>query len=276
MSLPGRVALGTMHGKAAAIAPPLARLGITVVVPEGLDTDRFGTFTGEVPRAGSMVEAARAKAEAAIAATGLPVGLASEGAYGPHPVVPFLARGLELLLWRDSRTGQEIVETLVDEAPVYDHADVAGPGECAAFLDRIGFPSAAVILAPAAEAHRPLAKGIRDRLALDAALRAAWVTGPVRIATDMRAHMNPRRMDMIAQLAARFADRFGRRCPACGAPGWGRIRSEPGLPCDGCGGPSILVRGEVHGCTVCGVERFVPRPDGLITADPACCPVCNP
>ncbi|NHB77752.1 hypothetical protein [Rhodobacter calidifons] len=62
MSLPGRVALGTMHGKAAAIAPPLARLGIAVVVPEGLDTDRFGTFTGEVPRAGGMVEAARAKA----------------------------------------------------------------------------------------------------------------------------------------------------------------------------------------------------------------------
>jgi len=50
MSLPERVALGTMHGKAAAIAPPLARLGIALVVPEGLDTNRFGTFTGEVPR----------------------------------------------------------------------------------------------------------------------------------------------------------------------------------------------------------------------------------
>ena len=53
MSLPERVALGTMHGKAAAIAPPLARLGIALVVPEGLDTNRFGTFTGETPRHGS-------------------------------------------------------------------------------------------------------------------------------------------------------------------------------------------------------------------------------
>ena len=42
--LPSRVALGTMHGKAVVIAPPLSALGIGVVVPEGLDTDRFGTF----------------------------------------------------------------------------------------------------------------------------------------------------------------------------------------------------------------------------------------
>jgi len=223
-----------------------------------------------------MVEAARAKAQAAIATTGLPVGLASEGAYGPHPVVPFLARGLELLLWHDSRTGQEIVETLADEAPVYDHADVAGPDECAAFLDRIGFPATAVILAHAAAPARPVARGMRDRSVLEATLRAALEAGPVRIATDMRAHMNPRRMDVIAQLAARFSDRLGLRCHACDAPGWGRLRLEPGLPCNGCGGPSILVRGDVHGCTACGVERFVPRPDGLTTADPGCCPVCNP
>jgi len=79
MTLPDRAALGTMHGKAAAIVPPLARLGITLVVPKRLDTDRFGTFTAEVPRKGTMDDAARTKARAAIAATGLPVGIASEG-----------------------------------------------------------------------------------------------------------------------------------------------------------------------------------------------------
>ena len=76
MILPDRAALGTMHGKAAAIAPPLARLGIALVVPDGLDTDRFGTFTNETPRLGTMDDAARAKACAAIAATGLSVGIA--------------------------------------------------------------------------------------------------------------------------------------------------------------------------------------------------------
>ena len=53
--LPDRVALGTMHGKEAVIAPPLAALGVTVVLAE-VETDRFGTFSGDVPRAGSMIE----------------------------------------------------------------------------------------------------------------------------------------------------------------------------------------------------------------------------
>ena len=111
--LPDRVALGTMHGKEAVIAPPLAALGVTVVLAE-VETDRFGTFSGEVARTGSMIEAARAKAQAAIAATGLPVGLASEGAYGPHPHFSFLPFGRELLVWLDIRTGQEVVEMTTD------------------------------------------------------------------------------------------------------------------------------------------------------------------
>ena len=79
MTLPARVALGTMHGKEAALAPPLAALGIGLVTP-AMDTDRFGTFTAETPRAGSMEEAARAKAQAAMAATGRDFGIGSEGA----------------------------------------------------------------------------------------------------------------------------------------------------------------------------------------------------
>ncbi|HEY0919662.1 hypothetical protein [Devosia sp.] len=87
MTLPDRVALGTKHGKAAAIAPPLGRAGIAVSVPAGLDADAFGTFTGEVPRLGSMLDAARAKARAACEMTGLEAGIGSEGGYGPHPSV---------------------------------------------------------------------------------------------------------------------------------------------------------------------------------------------
>jgi len=49
-----------MHGKAAAIVPPLVRHGISLMVPEGLDTDRFGTFTADVLRKGTMGNAARA------------------------------------------------------------------------------------------------------------------------------------------------------------------------------------------------------------------------
>lgn len=82
--------IGTMHGKEAVIGPRLSALGLTSLVPENFDTDRFGTFTGEVKRVGTQLEAARQKARAAMAATGAPIGVASEGSFGPHPAIPFL------------------------------------------------------------------------------------------------------------------------------------------------------------------------------------------
>jgi hypothetical protein len=279
MSLPRAAALGTMHGKEAALAPPLARLGIALLTPEGLDTDRFGTFTGEVPRAGTMADAARAKATAAMVATGLPHGLASEGAYGPHPSLPFVAAGLELVLWRDAERGAEVVETLADDRPAYDQAEVSDAKALAPFLQRIGFPQTALVVAPSDAPGRPVAKGLRDAGTLAVAVRAAAgrsSCGRAFVQTDMRAHMNPRRMETIGRLAARLALRLATPCPSCGAPGWGRLRTEPGLPCGWCGGPSILVRHEIHGCAACGAEDIRPRADGRTKADPGCCPSCNP
>ncbi len=279
MTLPDRAALGTMHGKAAAIAPPLARLGITLVVPEGLDTDRFGTFTGETPRRGTMDDAARAKARAAIAATGLTVSIASEGAYGPHPVIPFVPIGREVLLWRNAETGQEVMERLTDEAPCYDHVTVFSADEATSFLTRIGFPRTAIVVAPTGQGAVPLAKGLQDRSAVDDAIgRASRLTdqGGALLQTDMRAHLNPRRMETIGRLAERLAARLGTACPDCTAPGWGLLRVETGLPCAWCDGPTLLVKAEVHGCTHCGLKANRPRTDGLRVADPGHCPVCNP
>jgi hypothetical protein len=273
--LPQRVALGTMHGKEAAIAPALAPLGIALVVPGGLDTDRFGTFTGEIARAGGMIEVARAKARAAIAATGLGTGLASEGAYGPDPALPFVARGVEVMLWRDEATGHEIVERLIDDAPCFDRAEVRDLAGAEAFLVRIGFPVTAVIVARAGEPAAPVAKGVRDPGHLRAAIAAAG-PGPTILETDMRAHVNPRRMGMIATLAGTLAARLSVYCRGCGAPGWGRLRTEPGLPCAWCGGPTALASGAVHGCTACGLTEFNAREDGLREADPGACPSCNP
>ena len=268
-----------MHGKAAALGPPLARLGIALVVPDGLDTDRFGTFTGEVPRAGTMAEAARAKALAAARATGLPVGLASEGAYGPHPVVPFLARGMELLVWHDTRSAHEIVEHLADDAPVYDRIKVTAADDPAPFLARVRFPDTALVVTPAGPGTAPVAKGLIDPAALTRAIAAACAGSPeghAVLMTDMRAHLNPRRMQTIARLADRFAARLATPCPACSAPGWGALHTVSGLPCSDCGTPTALIRAEVHGCTACGQTETRPRPDGRTSADPAACPLCNP
>lgn len=278
MTLPKRVALGTMHGKAAVIAPPLVQLGIVVEVPKGLDTDRFGTFTGEVARLGTMEQAARAKARAAVEATGLPVGIASEGAYGPHPAVPFLAIGQELILWHEAATGREVVELLRDDRPVYDQALVSSVEEVKGFLSRIAFPTVAVVVAGEAAA-RPLAKGLTDTRSVARAVAEALAlsdSGRALVTTDMRAHLNPRRMSVIGDLAQRLAARLACPCPACAAPGWGRLRVEAGLPCSDCGTPTGLIRTEILGCTACGAEAAQPFPGAPIFADPGQCPICNP
>lgn len=276
MSLPDRAVLATMHGKEAAIAPPLARLGIALTVPASFDTDQFGTFAGDVPRAGSMIEAARAKARAASDLTGLPIAIASEGAYGPHPMIPFLAQGQELLLWRDSRNGHEIVETLIDNTPTFDHAEVADIDEAETFLKRIDFPKTALLVASAATPTKPVARGVRDRDALSRAIGSLTGSGPALLTTDMRAHMNPRRMAKIAELADRLATRLASPCPHCAAPGWGFLRADPGLPCSACGTPTPMARGEIHGCTACGASAPQPRLDGRMAADPGHCVLCNP
>ena len=274
MTLPTRVALGSMHGKEAALVPPLAALGIEVVVA-GIDTDRFGTFTAETPRQGSMEEAARAKAVAACGVTGLPVGIGSEGAYGPHPVIPFAGIGQEVLVWHEAATGRAIVERVLDREPVYDQAEVADLAGAEGFLARIGFPACAVIVAPAPTLP-PVAKGLRSVEALEAALRRALRKAPdgrAFLQTDMRAHMNPRRMAMIGQLAEKLAARLAEHCPDCGAPGWGLVRHAAGLPCEDCGGPTGLIAADVRGCTACGAERVVDR-GGFAAA--LYCPACNP
>lgn len=276
-----RAALATMHGKEAAIAPPLfERLGLAVEVPPGLDTDRLGTFTGEVPRPGTIEETATRKARMAIEASGLRLGIASEGAYGPHPLVPFLAQGLELMVLVDDARGLVIREHLVEERPAYDQMIVSEADDPGDFLARIGFPEQAVIVRPETPGPRDVAaKGLRTRadVARAVAETAARASdGRVLVQTDMRAHMNARRMATLARLADRFAARIATPCPDCAAPGFGLIRTEKGLPCAWCGGPSMLVKAQVLGCVACGREERRPRPDGLMEADPGQCPVCNP
>lgn len=266
-----RAALATCHGKDAAIAAPFAmRAGLRIEVPPGLDTDRLGTFTGEVPRPGTMRETARLKAAMGMERLGLPLGIASEGSFGPHPDIPFLAAGFEVLLFVDRTRGIEVAEEQVSEATNYAALDLGPAADVEGFLARAGFPSHAVILRSGAETH----KGIRDRGALFDLLRAA--EPPLRLETDMRAHMNPTRMSEIAKLAERLAQRLATCCPACRSPGFGMVRALRGLPCEDCDTPTRLVRALVHGCAQCGHEEHQPRPDGLSTATPANCPECNP
>jgi len=277
-----QAALATMHEKERAIAPALANLvGLEVIVPPGLDTDRLGTFTGETPRAGTIEEAAIAKARLGMDAAGLPLGLASEGAYGPHPQIQFIAAGVELIVLVDDVRGLIVKEHIIEEAPHYHHAVVGAGDDLGEFLARVEFPEHGVIVRPntGAPEAATIRKGIQSHEALTVAVRAACAAsadGQAFVQADMRAHVNPRRMATLTRLAERFAARLARLCPDCGAPGYGMVDVESGLPCAGCGAPSGLVRFEVFGCPACDQRERCPRADGQEAADPRHCPLCNP
>lgn len=112
------VAVGTKHGKARQLAPPFRDvLGAHLVTPPDLDTDQFGTFSGEVARRMTAVEAARGKATFAMRVTGLPYGLASEASYGPLPAIG-LPGHEELLVFVDDTRGIEVVGGSRPASPV--------------------------------------------------------------------------------------------------------------------------------------------------------------
>ena len=266
-----RVALATQHGKEAAIAAPMAELtGLILVVTPDVDTDSLGTFTGEIPRPAPMRETARMKAVLGMKASGLARGIASEGSFGPHPAIPFLPAARELMIFLDKTRGIEIAEEQIAVNTNFAALDLTPDTDLEGFLANAGFPEHALIF----RSGERLVKGITSREVLDGLLRDA--SSAVRLETDMRAHLNPTRMAEIAKLAEKLARRIATACPSCGAPGFGLVRTELGLPCADCGTATGLVRTVVSGCRLCGHEDRGPRNDGRFTANPSECQECNP
>ncbi len=275
-------ALATMHGKQDAIAPVLeAHLGLSVVVPDRLDTDALGTFTGEIERPGDMLETAIAKARLGMQAAGTNIGIASEGSYGPHPVMPFVPLGRELIVLIDDTRGITIKEVLLCDATNFLHVLASTIDDIENFLQRVGFPEHGLIVRPnrAAPGGARVLKGIQCLDSLSQAIRHLAESSSdrrARIEADMRAHQNPTRMAAIADASRLLADRVATLCPSCESPGFGREGSETGLPCSWCGAPTERVLHEIMGCAACDHTEEQSRSDGLTEADPGQCQYCNP
>ncbi|MFZ4686055.1 MAG: DUF6671 family protein [Hyphomonadaceae bacterium] len=282
-------ALATMHGKETVIAPAmLAHLGLNVMTPAVIDTDALGTFTGEILRVGTMRDVAIRKARIGMDASGLRLGIASEGSFGTHPHIPFFRAGLELMVFVDDERDLIITEALIAEEINHDEAVVVSASELEPFLPRVRFPNHALVVAPNRTAspwwklHPERARSHKGIVSygelVDAVDRACRISedGRARVTTDLRAHMNPTRMRAIARLASLLAVRVATECPQCHAPGFGRVRPAPGLPCRDCGEESTIPRGDVLTCVACEHEREERRLPISESAEPGECPRCNP
>ena len=266
-----RFALATRHGKEWAFAPAFETVFGAEIVVSPIDTDALGTFDGDVPRPMDAVSVVIEKARRGATALGMRYGLASEGTFGPHPMIPFLPITTEHVAFVDLKTGHRVVETLSTHGTNFSHLQPGGDLE--AFLVRLGFPHHAVLARNMTTGV--FEKGLNTRPDLDASIERLGGLAAVRLETDMRAHVNPTRMIKIAMAADRLAYRLSIPCPVCAAPGFGSSRVLEGLACIECGSPTHLVRAEVCSCSACGAEKEVPRRDGRTHADAVDCPVCN-
>lgn len=272
------VCLTTHHGKQRALARAFrSGLGAELLVSD-CNTDQLGTFSGEVERSTDALTTCRHKAELGLERSGLSLGLASEGSFGPHPAVPLLTAGVELLVFLDRERQLEVVEQHLELRTNYSRFRLEPGADPSPWLERIGFPSHAVIVRPEANPPVPCVKGIQSLSALEQAIatcRAASAE-PLVLETDMRAHLNPTRMASIRRLGFKLVRRLASTCPACSAPGWGCTGTRPGLPCSWCGSPTELVAADVWSCVACDHSEERPRADGRQEADPGHCPYCNP
>jgi hypothetical protein len=268
----------TQHGKERVIAPVLdAALGCRVERVTGYDTDILGTFTREIPRAGTQLEAARKKAHIGMKLSGLPLGLASEGSFGPDPMVGMFPWNVEYLIFIDEQAGLEIVGLAQGKA---NHTHLlTGEWETAkAFARQAGFPAHHLVVRPEGENDPRIRKGIAAWADLEAAF--AWAqtqsaSDLVFLETDLRAHANPTRMEMIRLAAEDLVKKLLSPCPACGAPGFWIVERIAGLPCGDCDAPTRVIRADVYGCVKCS-HRLTRERTEPPYADPGRCDYCNP
>lgn len=274
--------LATMHGKERALHKAFKeRLDVDVITPNAIDTDVFGSFTGEVQRRKGVRETAIDKARRGIELTGLSIGIASEGSFGRHPEIPMIPADMELMVLVDDERGLTIVETLISAETNYAHIEVERGAKIDEFLEQAMFPSHALIVRPN-KSLRPgdrVQKGIVTKDRLVEAIRTSIeysLDGKAFLQTDMRAHVNPTRMTVLEKLANRLVKRLKVLCPSCHAPGFGAVDVRRGLPCESCGMPTRWVLSEIYACECCGLTEERGRRDGLEAAGPESCHRCNP
>ncbi len=277
-----RAVLATMHGKEVAVREPFFDgLGLDIVTPDIIDTDAFGSFTGEIRRPKGIKDTAIAKAKLGMQLTGLPIGIASEGSFGPHPEIPVIPADIELMVLVDSRRDLVLSQWLISEETNFVHIEIDISGDVGSFLKVAKFPAHALIVKPNIPVHLEphIIKGIVKKSLLLDAIRSAAASssdGKALVQTDMRAYFNPTRMSVLRQLASQFVEKLKAICPSCGAPGFGRLDVQRGLPCGFCGTPTHWVKADIFGCECCDVRETRERRDGLLTTGQESCPTCNP
>jgi hypothetical protein len=274
------VLLTSKHKKSIAISPAFRELLGAEIAELELDTDTLGTFSGEVQRSGTAIDCVKRKCLWGLEQNKSAYGIANEGSFGPHPFIPSVSADLEILYFRDLKNDFELEVKHLSPKTNFAARAICDFEELELFAASAGFPSHALIVSPNETLTKSVIfKGVNCSADLFEAFtqsRKLSVDGNAWVETDMRAHMNPTRMEVIREAAERMARQLSTHCPICQMPGWGVTSAERGLACEVCGLPTEMIQRQILVCTKCPHKEYRPRDDGLTLADPSKCSYCNP
>jgi hypothetical protein len=270
--------IATMHGKEKVIAPLFEQsLGVKTIVPSNFDTDYFGTFSGTKRRVASPVEAALFKCKAALALTGETLAIASEGSFGPHPVVGFIPANEEILVLIDTQYTVEIKAKSISFETNFNGKQCYTIEQVVAFAEKCSFPSHGIILKKEKDVFDGMESVIGNWEKLKQLAASFLQQYPsLYVETDMRAMNNPSRMKVIEQTVKELLQKINTPCPQCHIPGFDITKVIDGLICSLCGKPTASTFAYEYGCSKCGYRLLKKYPHNQETEDPMYCAHCNP
>ena len=265
----------TKHDKAKLVTKHFNDILAMQVQEVVVDTDIFGTFTGEIERVGTPLETAIKKARLGIETTGNPFAIASEGSVGQDPLFGFINANIETMVFIDDELEIQVHETIKSNEIVAFTTNTLKT-DLGAFLKKADFPNHALIVKP--QHGTGAIKGVRTLQELEEAIlkaRDGSSDGEAIIESDLRAMSSPSRQKNISNVALKLVQRLSHLCPQCQTPGWGLTSFVRGVECSQCGDVSEeAIKQEILGCVKCEYTAFGAVIN--VTLDPARCMSCNP
>lgn len=273
-----RVLLASMHQKEIAIKEAFEKnLGCKIVVAENFNTDQFGTFSGEIKRKLSAYDALKNKAVTAANIFDYDYVISSEGSFGPHPYM-FANCDTEMLLFYDRKLDLFIANYEISFDT--NHAQLTltkknyKRNDYIEWLKNIKFPSHGLTIKSESNA---IYKGIITLVELEAIIdKELSMNNNLTLETDMRAMMNPTRMNLIKLLANKLSQRIIKVCKKCSTPGFGNISNSGNLKCKLCYQETKTPKYKDIKCLKCDYFEREEITPGIEFGDPTYCDYCNP
>lgn len=271
-----QILLVSKHKKEQAIQPVFKKVFDTeIIVCENVDTDLFGTFSGEIKRAETAKITVAKKCWAGLKINPeFRFALASEGSFGSHPDSFYLPYNEEWLIFIDRETHTEVYAKSGTTKANFISETISDIEQLQNILSKM---SDNYFVLKNEIDEKVLLKGSKNIIQISEVATQEFKHGKkILLETDLRAMNNPLRMENIAQAAQKLVENLQSKCPNCKSIGFSIEKAIKGLACESCKLPSPYPKYHVKVCNNCEHEEIVEPIHKLKSLEPQYCQICNP